>query len=97
VDNISVYFLAQGEQSADSVMGWLTAFIGAAKETLDFAIYDMRLSDPLKAALVGALRGRAPKPACKFAFAMTATNRFNQMLLSARIRLRLERAHLFSR
>src|SRR5437764_4597463 len=59
VDNLSVFFLAQGEQSADAVMARLTAFIRAAKQTLDFAVYDMRFGDPLKAALSSALRERA--------------------------------------
>jgi phosphatidylserine/phosphatidylglycerophosphate/cardiolipin synthase-like enzyme len=59
VDSISVFFLAQGEQSADAVMSRLTAFIGAAKETLDIAVYDMRLSDPLKNTLASVLRERA--------------------------------------
>ena len=59
MDTLSVFFLAQNEQTADSVMARLTAFIGAAKETLDFAVYDMRLSDPLKASLVAALKERA--------------------------------------
>jgi hypothetical protein len=55
VDNVSVFFLAEGEQSADDVMARLTAFIRAAKQTLDFAIYDMRFSDPLRAQLAAAL------------------------------------------
>src|SRR6266446_10623087 len=59
VDNISVFFLAEGEQSAHDVMARLTTFIRAAKQTLDFAIYDMRFSDPLKASLSSALRERA--------------------------------------
>ena len=37
----------------------LTAFVRGATRTLDFAVYDMRLSDPLKAALSAALRERA--------------------------------------
>ena len=40
-------------------MARLTAFIRAARQSLDFALYDMRLSDPLKAALASALRERA--------------------------------------
>ena len=40
-------------------MARLTAFIGGANKTLDFAVYDMRLSDRLKAALVAALKERA--------------------------------------
>src|ERR1041384_6138981 len=59
MDTLSVHFLAQGEQTADSVMSRLIAFISAAKKSLDFAVYDMRLSDPLKAALVAALKERA--------------------------------------
>ena len=59
MDTLSVFFLAQGEQSADAVMARLTAYIRAAKRSLDFALYDMRLSDPLKAALSAALHERA--------------------------------------
>jgi phosphatidylserine/phosphatidylglycerophosphate/cardiolipin synthase-like enzyme len=59
VDSLSVFFLAQGEQTADAVMGRLIAFISAAKQALDFAIYDMRFSDALKASLTSTLRERA--------------------------------------
>jgi phosphatidylserine/phosphatidylglycerophosphate/cardiolipin synthase-like enzyme len=59
MDNLSVLFLAEREQSADEVMARLTAFISGAKHTLDFAVYDMRFSDPLRAQLVAALRDRA--------------------------------------
>src|ERR1700736_1356663 len=59
VDNVSVFFLAQGEQSVDAVMARLTTFLRAAKQTLDLAVYDMRFSDPLRAQLVSALRERA--------------------------------------
>ena len=59
MDNLSVFFLAEREQSADEVMARLTAFISGAKHTLDFAVYDMRLSDPLRAKLAAALRDRA--------------------------------------
>src|SRR5262249_24149321 len=44
---------------AEEVMARLTAFISGAKQTLDFAIYDMRFSDPLRAHLAAALRERA--------------------------------------
>jgi len=40
-------------------MSRLTAFISAARQSLDFAVYDMRFSDPLKASLSSALRERA--------------------------------------
>src|SRR5437867_8353202 len=59
MDNLSVFFLAQGEQSGDEVMARLTTFIHAARQSLDFAVYDMRFSDPLKASLSSALRERA--------------------------------------
>jgi phosphatidylserine/phosphatidylglycerophosphate/cardiolipin synthase-like enzyme len=59
VDTLSVFFLAQGEQSADAVMARLTTFIRAATQSLDFAVYDMRFSEPLKASLMSALRERA--------------------------------------
>jgi phosphatidylserine/phosphatidylglycerophosphate/cardiolipin synthase-like enzyme len=58
-DQINVFFLSQGDQTAESVMGRLTDFISAAKESLDFAIYDMRLSDSLKQMFAGALQDRA--------------------------------------
>ena len=54
-----MFFLAEREQSADKVMARLTAFINGATQTLDFAIYDMRLGDPLRAQLQAALRDRA--------------------------------------
>jgi hypothetical protein len=59
MDTLSVFFLAQDEQPADAVMARLTGFIRAASQTLDFALYDMRLSAPLRAQLVAALRERA--------------------------------------
>ena len=59
MDNLSVFFLAEGEQSADEVMARLAAFINGAKETLDFAIYDMRFSDQLRAQLSASLSERA--------------------------------------
>src|SRR5207248_4479033 len=59
LDTLSVFFLAQGEQSAASVMDRLAAFVRGATRSLDLAVYDMRLSDPLKAAFNVALRQRA--------------------------------------
>src|SRR5437868_12046899 len=58
MDNLSVFFLAEGEQSRDDVMARLITFIRAANATLAFAIYDMRFSDPLRAQLTAALRDR---------------------------------------
>ena len=59
MDNLSVFFLADGEQSGDEVMARLTAFISAARQSLDFAVYDMRFSDSLRTQLGAALRDRA--------------------------------------
>jgi phosphatidylserine/phosphatidylglycerophosphate/cardiolipin synthase-like enzyme len=59
MDNVSVFFLAEREQSADEVMARLAAFVSGAKQTLDFAVYDMRLSDGLRAQLAAVLRERA--------------------------------------
>jgi phosphatidylserine/phosphatidylglycerophosphate/cardiolipin synthase-like enzyme len=59
LDSLSVFFLAQGEQSADAVMTRLTTFVRGAKQTLDLAVYDMRFGDALKTALSSALRERA--------------------------------------
>jgi phosphatidylserine/phosphatidylglycerophosphate/cardiolipin synthase-like enzyme len=59
MDSLSVFFLAQGEQSAASVMERLVAFVRGATRSLNFAVYDMRLSDPLKARLNAALHERA--------------------------------------
>src|SRR6202030_3484736 len=58
-DQLSVFFLSQGDQTAESVMGRLTDFISAAQQSIAFAIYDMRLSDSLKQMLAGALQDRA--------------------------------------
>jgi phosphatidylserine/phosphatidylglycerophosphate/cardiolipin synthase-like enzyme len=40
-------------------MARLITFLGAARQSLDFAVYDMRFSDPLKASLSSALGERA--------------------------------------
>src|SRR5437667_8403935 len=57
--NLSVFLLAEGEQSADAVMARLTTFLRAAEQPCALAVYDMRFSDPLRAQLVSALRERA--------------------------------------
>ena len=58
MDNLSVFFLAEGEQSAEDVMARLTDFISGAERALEFAIYDMRFSGPLRTQLAAALRDR---------------------------------------
>jgi len=93
MDNLSVFFLAEGEQSGDDVMTRLVTFIGAAKQTLAFAIYDMRLSDPLRAQLAAGLRDRAGQ-VWKFVFAMTPTNRPSRILPLVRTQRLRARAHL---
>jgi phosphatidylserine/phosphatidylglycerophosphate/cardiolipin synthase-like enzyme len=59
LNNLTVFFLAEGEQTADAVMARLTAFIGAAKRSIDIAAYDMRFNDALRAQLAAALAERA--------------------------------------
>jgi phosphatidylserine/phosphatidylglycerophosphate/cardiolipin synthase-like enzyme len=58
-DSLSVFFLSQDEQTAAAVMARLITFIAAAKETLEFALYDLRLSEALTEQLVAALHERA--------------------------------------
>ena len=43
-DSLSFFFLSEGEQAPEAVMGRLVDFIRAAQRSLDFAIYDMRFS-----------------------------------------------------
>jgi len=61
VDQLSVYLLSEGEQKSDEVMARLVNFILQANRSLDFALYDMRLSEALKSQLVAALHDRAAK------------------------------------
>src|ERR1041385_2098020 len=58
-DQLSVFFLAEGEQEPGAVMARLTNFIGSARASVDFALYDMRLGDVLKNQLMAALRDAA--------------------------------------
>lgn len=58
-DDISVFFLGQGAQTAGSVMARLVAFIASAQSSLDMAFYDMRFSEGLKQQFLAALRARA--------------------------------------
>ncbi len=60
---LSVLFLAEGEQQPDAVMTRLTDFIGRARANLDFALYDMRFSDVLKNQLLATLRDAAGRGA----------------------------------
>jgi phosphatidylserine/phosphatidylglycerophosphate/cardiolipin synthase-like enzyme len=56
---IAVTFLEQDGQDAASSAALLAEFLAAAQSTLHLAIYDFRLSDPLAAPVVAALRDRA--------------------------------------
>src|SRR3954452_20918252 len=58
-DDLQVTFLAQGEQTAESIARQLAGFIAGAQQSIDIATYDFRLSDPLKAIIAGALQARA--------------------------------------
>ncbi|MDB5081732.1 MAG: hypothetical protein JWP00_3656 [Chloroflexi bacterium] len=58
-NDLAAIFLAQGEQSGESVVQLLANFIAGANRTLDIAVFDMRLNDSLKKILADALRERA--------------------------------------
>src|SRR5690242_18734753 len=58
-DDLAAYFLAEGEQTAHAVAARLAEFIGGARRSLEIAVYDFRLSDPLKAIVAEALAERA--------------------------------------
>jgi len=57
--DLDVTLLAQGEQTGDQIAAQLAAFIRGAERSLDMALYDFRLSDPLKAIVAGAMQERA--------------------------------------
>jgi phosphatidylserine/phosphatidylglycerophosphate/cardiolipin synthase-like enzyme len=56
---IALIFLEQGKQPPATIAGRLADFLAAARSSLHLAIYDFRLSDPLAAPVVQALRQRA--------------------------------------
>ena len=58
-DSLDVTLLAQGEQTGQEIATKLAAFIRGAQRSLDLAVYDLRLSPPLKAIVAGALQERA--------------------------------------
>jgi phosphatidylserine/phosphatidylglycerophosphate/cardiolipin synthase-like enzyme len=58
-DQLSVYFLSEGEQTGAEVMTRLIDFIARTQRTLDIAVYDMRLEETLRLQLLQALRERA--------------------------------------
>ncbi|HEX6123458.1 MAG TPA: phosphatidylserine/phosphatidylglycerophosphate/cardiolipin synthase family protein [Ktedonobacterales bacterium] len=58
-DTLRVTLLAQGEQSALDIARQLARFIAAARQSLDLAIYDFRLSGQPAELVAAALRERA--------------------------------------
>ncbi len=56
---VAVTFLEQDKQRPADVAALLADFVNAARASLHVAIYDCRLSDPVAAPVVAALRGRA--------------------------------------
>jgi phosphatidylserine/phosphatidylglycerophosphate/cardiolipin synthase-like enzyme len=57
--DLAVRFLAQGAQNPHEVAALLTEFIGGARQSLDMALYDCRLSGDLGQTFATALRERA--------------------------------------
>jgi phosphatidylserine/phosphatidylglycerophosphate/cardiolipin synthase-like enzyme len=58
VADIDIRTLIEGGQTAEQVAGWLCEFLGAARDSLDLALYDFDVS-PATAAVSDALRGAA--------------------------------------
>ena len=58
-DELKVFFLAQGEQTEETVANRLAEFIGGARNTLDMALYDFRLKGPVSRIITDALQDRA--------------------------------------
>lgn len=57
--NLSVHFLAEGEQSPGDIAALLADFLRGARQSLDIAIFDFRLSDTLRQVVAGALEDAA--------------------------------------
>lgn len=57
-DTLAVRFLEEDAQRATEVAGWLADFIGGARRSLDFAVYDCRLSEGPAGLLRKILAGR---------------------------------------
>jgi phosphatidylserine/phosphatidylglycerophosphate/cardiolipin synthase-like enzyme len=53
---VEVHTITDGGQTAEQVAEWLAAFIAPARETLEIAIYDVRLPDKPGDIIAGALR-----------------------------------------
>jgi phosphatidylserine/phosphatidylglycerophosphate/cardiolipin synthase-like enzyme len=55
-DTLDVTFLSEGEQRASDIARDAAKFISQTRTSLDIAVYDMRLSDDLRAILASALK-----------------------------------------
>ena len=58
-ETLQASFLAEHEQSPTDVVTRLADFLRGAERSLDMALYDFRLSDPLATVLTAALSERA--------------------------------------
>jgi phosphatidylserine/phosphatidylglycerophosphate/cardiolipin synthase-like enzyme len=58
---VQAFTLVDGGQPAERTAQALADFIGAAQHSLEIAIYDIRLPDPLAAIVTGALEGAAQR------------------------------------
>ncbi len=58
-NDLSVFFLAQGEQNETVTVQRLANFVAGAQQSLDIAVYDLRLSEPYKSIITQALQERA--------------------------------------
>lgn len=57
--DLSVHFLAEGEQQPAHIASLLADYVHGAQRSLDIAIYDFRLSEPLRQIVVGAFADAA--------------------------------------
>ena len=58
-NDLAVFFLAQGEQSGEIIAQRLADFIGGAEKSLDMALFDFRLSAPLRDIIAPVLQQKA--------------------------------------
>lgn len=58
-NDLAAHFLAEGEQTGESIAHLLADFIAGATQSLDIAVYDMRLNPLLKQIVADALRERS--------------------------------------
>ena len=61
-DDMTVHFLAEGEQQPQDIATLLADFLRGARRSLDIAIYDFRLSEPLRQIVASALADAATSP-----------------------------------